>query len=112
VHSEYKAKLKLADIFLDNFPYNCGSTTNDAINAGLPLVTRSGNTMVSRMGKSILNSVNVTELIAETNLEYINTCIQLSNDKQFANVILGKLKEYKAKQASCMKIPLDKVYTK
>jgi predicted O-linked N-acetylglucosamine transferase (SPINDLY family) len=112
VHSEYKAKLKLADIFLDNFPYNCGSTTNDAINAGLPLVTRSGNTMVSRMGKSILNSVNVTELIAETNLEYINTCIQLSNDKQFANVIHGKLKEYKAKQASCMKIPLDKVYTK
>lgn len=111
-HVEYKAKLKLADVFLDNFPYNCGSTTNDAINAGLPLVTRSGKTLVSRMGKSVLNSVNVTELIAETNLDYINTCILLSNDQHFADAIHGKLKESKAKQASCMRIPLDKVHAK
>jgi len=111
-HSEYKAKLKLADVFLDNFPYNCGSTTNDAINAGLPLITRSGKTLVSRMGKSVLKSVNVTELIAQTNLEYINICIQLSNDQQFANAIHNKLKENKAKQTSCIKIPLDRVHAK
>ena len=111
-HSEYKAKLKLADVFLDNFPYNCGSTTNDAINAGLPLITRSGKTLVSRMGKSVLSSVNVTELIAQTSLEYINICIQLSNDQQFTNAIHDKLKENKAQQTSCMKIPLDRVHAK
>jgi predicted O-linked N-acetylglucosamine transferase (SPINDLY family) len=59
-HEEYRAKLKLADVFLDTFPYNCGSTTNDVINAGVPLVTMSGRTMVSRMGGSLLSSASPT----------------------------------------------------
>lgn len=111
-HVEYKAKLKLADVFLDNFPYNCGSTTNDAINAGLPLVTRSGKTLVSRMGMSVLNSVNLSELITEGDLAYINTCIQLSNDQQFADAVHNKLKENKSNKTKRMKIPLDKVHAK
>ena len=69
-HSEYKAKLKLADVFLDNFPYNCGSTTNDVIQAGVPLVTMSGQTMVSRMGGSILSSIDSTNFISKTYFDY------------------------------------------
>jgi predicted O-linked N-acetylglucosamine transferase (SPINDLY family) len=49
-HIEYKAKLRLADVFLDTFPYNCGSTANDVVQAGVPIVTMSGRTMVSQMG--------------------------------------------------------------
>jgi predicted O-linked N-acetylglucosamine transferase (SPINDLY family) len=107
-HSEYKAKLKLADVFLDNFPYNCGSTTNDAINAGLPLVTRSGKTLVSRMGKSVLSTVGVPKLATETNQEYINTCILLSKDDVFATTIRDQLIKNKAMHTSCLRIPLDK----
>ena len=69
-HSEYKAKLKLADVFLDNYPYNCGSTTNDVIQAGVPLVTMSGQTMVSRMGGSILSSIDSTNFISKTYFDY------------------------------------------
>jgi hypothetical protein len=36
-HSEFCGRLKLADVFLDTYPYNCGSTSNDVINAGIPL---------------------------------------------------------------------------
>jgi predicted O-linked N-acetylglucosamine transferase (SPINDLY family) len=53
-HKDFCARLKLCNIYLDTYPYNCGSTTNDVVKAGVPLVTRYGDTMVSRMGFSIL----------------------------------------------------------
>lgn len=57
-HDEFCARLKLCDVYLDTYPYNCGSTTNDVVQAGVPLVTKYGRTMVSRMGLSILSSLN------------------------------------------------------
>jgi predicted O-linked N-acetylglucosamine transferase (SPINDLY family) len=77
-HVEYKAKLKLADVFLDTFPYNCGSTTNDVIQAGLRIVTLSGKTMVSRMGGSILKKINQTNLICTSKQEYFAKIKDLS----------------------------------
>jgi len=64
--SEYRAKIGLADIFLDTFPYNCGSTSNDVLNAGVPLITLSGKTLVSRMGKYMLNSLGRKDFISES----------------------------------------------
>ena len=55
-HKVFCAQLKLCDIFLDTYPYNCGSTTNDVINAQIPIVSRFGRTLVSRMGLSIISS--------------------------------------------------------
>ena len=73
-HEEYRAKLKLADVFLDTFPYNCGSTTNDVINAGVPLVTMSGRTMVSRMGQSVMSMFNGANNVALTFEQYKQNC--------------------------------------
>ena len=71
-HIEYRAKLRLADVFLDTFPYNCGSTTNDVVQAGVPIVTMSGRTLVSRMGGSILQATGKSaDLIATSYSDYI-----------------------------------------
>ena len=80
-HSEYRAKLKLADVFLDTFPYNCGSTTNDVISAGVPIVTISGQTMVSRMGGSILTELGLTSLISCDFNEYMQKVINIANNQ-------------------------------
>lgn len=66
-HPEFCARLGLADVYLDTYPYNCGSTSNDVIQAGIPLVTLSGRTMVSRMGLSILTAVGL-QALATTSL--------------------------------------------
>jgi predicted O-linked N-acetylglucosamine transferase (SPINDLY family) len=85
-HSEYKLKLRVADIFLDNYPYNCGSTTNDIINSHTPLVTLAGRSLVSRMGKSILMQINLNELIADDIVTYKKIIINLnSNPKLIKN---------------------------
>jgi predicted O-linked N-acetylglucosamine transferase (SPINDLY family) len=111
-HVEYKAKLKLANVFLDNFPYNCGSTTNDAINAGLPLLTRSGKTLVSRMGRSVLNSFGISELITTDNDQYIQTCVLLSKDLEFSEMIQGKLMRNKANVNNGVQISLNRILKK
>ena len=86
-HIEYKAKLRLADVFLDTFPYNCGSTANDVVQAGVPIVTMSGRTLVSRMGGSILQATGrAEELIANSTSEYkakIKALSELASTKDF-----------------------------
>ncbi len=78
--NEYKAKLKLADVFLDTFPYNCGSTTNDVIQAGLPMVTLRGKTMVSRMGGSILSQLKLIDFICSTPEEYLEKTLFIAEN--------------------------------
>jgi predicted O-linked N-acetylglucosamine transferase (SPINDLY family) len=72
-HQEYKAKLKVADIFLDTYPYNCGSTSNDAVSQGLKIISMTGKTMVSKMGRSISLVQGETECIESYN-NYIEIC--------------------------------------
>ena len=77
-HIEYKAKLRLANVFLDTFPYNCGSTTNDVVQAGVPVVTISGKTLVSRMGGSILRNTQNQDLVCSSFSEYKDKVIAVS----------------------------------
>ena len=64
-HKEFCARLQLCDVYLDTYPYNCGSTTNDVIRAGVPLVTQYGPTMVSRMGLSMLSAVGAQKTVSQ-----------------------------------------------
>lgn len=80
-HAEYKGRLRLADVYLDTFPYNCGSTTNDVVSAGVPIVTLYGRTLVSRMGLTILNSIGRPDLACKTYDEYINKVCEISLQK-------------------------------
>lgn len=81
-HDEFCARLQLADVYLDTYPYNCGSTSNDVINAGVPLVSLYGKTMVSRMGLSILSSVNAAHLATRSYSDYEDKVVELSLKKQ------------------------------
>jgi predicted O-linked N-acetylglucosamine transferase (SPINDLY family) len=67
-YGQFVSELALADMFLDTFPYNCGSTARDAVLAGVPLMTCSGRSMVSRMGGSLVTHTGLGLPIA-TNLQ-------------------------------------------
>jgi predicted O-linked N-acetylglucosamine transferase (SPINDLY family) len=92
VHYEYKQKIKIANIFLDNFPYNCGSTTNDVLNSGTPIVTLNGRSLVSRMGKSILENNDARELIANTMEEYKKIVIDIYSQPEITCLTIKKFK--------------------
>ncbi len=76
-HAEFCARLQLADVYLDTYPYNCGSTSNDVIAAGLPMVSRYGRTMVSRMGLSLLQAAQAPELAVASQQDYEDKVLEV-----------------------------------
>jgi len=81
-HADHLARLPLADLFLDNYPYNAGSTASDAIWMGLPLLTLSGRTPSSRMGGSLLSAIGMPELITYNPSDYESKAIALAQDRE------------------------------
>ena len=77
---EYMARLSLADVFLDTFPYNAGTIASDAIRMGLPLVTLAGQAFASRMAASLLTAIGATAGIATSLQAYIDFAVSLAAD--------------------------------
>ena len=94
--SDYLARFAVADLFLDTMPYNAGTTANDALWAGLPLLTLSGHTYVSRMAGSLLNSIGLNELITFDAEHYEATAIRLAHNPSEINDLKDKLHKAKA----------------
>ena len=69
-YADYLARYRLADLFLDTLPFNAGTTASDALRAGLPLVTCSGEAFASRMAGSLLRAVGMSELITNSLGDY------------------------------------------
>lgn len=76
----YMSRLRLADLFLDTFPYNAGTVASDALRMELPLLTLCGQSFVSRMAGSLVNALGVPEAIATTHGEYVAKAIRLASD--------------------------------
>ena len=75
--AEYLARFALADLMLDTFPFNAGTTASDALWMGTPMVTRAGRTYISRMAGSLLSAVGLPDLITESLADYERLAITL-----------------------------------
>lgn len=79
---QYLARYSAADLFLDAYPFNAGTTANDALWMGLPVLTRSGRTFASRMAGALLTALELPELITTTLADYEARAVQLATDAQ------------------------------
>jgi predicted O-linked N-acetylglucosamine transferase (SPINDLY family) len=77
---EYLARFQLADLMLDTFPYNAGTTASDALWMGLPIVTYSGRSYISRMAGSLLTNVGLPDLVTFSLQDYERLAVQLGNN--------------------------------
>jgi len=89
--SEYLARYRIADLFLDTLPYNAGVTASDALWAGLPVLTCVGESFASRMAASILNSIELPELITTTQQQYEYLAIEFASKPMKLKAIKDKL---------------------
>ena len=112
---DHLKRIQLADLFLDTFPYNAHLTAVDAIRAGLPILTISGNSLPSRGADSILQSANISNLCKKTFQEYQDTAIELAKNRKkykiiresFQNCINSELFNVEQFTKSLEKIYLD-----
>jgi len=79
-HGEFREKLTLADLYLDTFPYNAGSTARDVLDAGVPLVTLAGRTPVARMAGGLLHAAGLDGLITTSLEGYEELVVGLAGD--------------------------------
>jgi len=80
--AEYLARFTLADLVLDTFPYNAGTTASDTLWMGTPIVTLSGRSYISRMAGSLLTHIGLPELVTESLADYERLAIRLGNQPQ------------------------------
>ncbi len=81
------ARLRLADLALDTYPVGSHTTASDALRAGVPMVTRIGETFASRVGASLLRSVGLGELVTDNLHAYRDVARALAaNPARFASV--------------------------
>ena len=92
LREDHLNRIRLSDLFLDTLPYNAHATTSDALQVGLPVLTRIGESFASRVAASLINSVNLPELITETQEQYEEMAIGIAKDTEKLKSIREKLK--------------------
>ena len=88
---EYLGRYRRADLFLDTLPFNAGTTANDALFAGLPVLTRPGHAFAARMASSLLRALDLPELVAGSMAEYEATAIALARQPIELERLRGRL---------------------
>jgi predicted O-linked N-acetylglucosamine transferase (SPINDLY family) len=79
--ADHLARIQLADLALDTFPYNSHSSGTDTLWAGVPMVSVLGNTFASRVGASLLRAAGLDELVARDTDEYAEIALRLFRDR-------------------------------
>jgi predicted O-linked N-acetylglucosamine transferase (SPINDLY family) len=79
---EHLARHRLADLFLDTFPCNAHTTASDALWAGLPVLTLTGESFASRVAASLLHAIQLPELITSSQQEYEALAIELATNQE------------------------------
>ncbi len=77
---QHLARMSLGDLFLDTHFVNAHTTASDAIGAGLPLITASGDSFSSRVAASVLHAAGLAELVCADLEAYRALAIALAHD--------------------------------
>jgi len=95
----YLQRMQLADLALDTFYYNGGSSSIATISAGVPLLTCAGETNASRMGASICAAAGLDSLITHSLDSYVERAVELVTEG-------GELREIRGSLQDPNKLPL------
>ena len=88
--AEHLARYGAADLALDTHPYTSHTTGSDALWAGCPLVTCTGDTFASRVAGSLLRTAGLPELVTGSLAEFEHLAIELAQAP-------ARLAEYRAR---------------
>lgn len=93
--AEHLARYRLADLFLDTLPYNAHTTACDALWAGVPVLTRIGQSFAGRVAASLLHAVGLPELVTDSPETYEQLASELAGDQARLMALRNKLEAAK-----------------
>ncbi len=85
--NEYHSLMRRADVLLDTIGFSGYNTAVQALECGLPLVTREGKFLRGRLASGPLRLMGLEELIAQTETEYVDLVCRLATDGEYSSHI-------------------------
>ena len=91
--AQHLARLKLADLSLDNLPYNAHTTAADVLWAGVPIITCRGTTWPGRVAASLLTAIGLDELIRDDLAAYEALAVMLAQNPAQLKAVKDRLEK-------------------
>jgi protein O-GlcNAc transferase len=83
--------LERADVFLDTIGFSGFNTAMQAVECGIPIVTRESAFLRGRLASGILKRLGLSELIAQSEAEYVAVAVQLAQDATYRSHIRQRI---------------------
>jgi predicted O-linked N-acetylglucosamine transferase (SPINDLY family)/glycosyltransferase involved in cell wall biosynthesis len=79
---EVQEYFKIADIYLDSYPFAGTTSLVEPLQVNLPVIVRKGNSFRSAMGAAMVQSLNIPDLVANSEESYIQLAIALGKNPE------------------------------
>lgn len=90
---QHLSRQQLADLFLDTHPFNAGATASPALRAGLPILTRLGESFAGRMGASLLQAFGLPDLIMATPEAYVDRAVAIAASDAYRCALKERIRQ-------------------
>jgi predicted O-linked N-acetylglucosamine transferase (SPINDLY family) len=94
--NEFHIVLKRGTVMLDTIGFSGYNTALQAVECGLPVVTREGQFLRGRLASGILRRMNLEELITDTGAEYVNLAVKLVTDPDYRAHIRKEIEQQRS----------------
>ncbi len=79
---DMKEYYKIADVYLDSFPFAGTTSLIEPLQVNLPVIARRGHCFRSAMGAAMIQTLNISDLVADSEESYIRLAVQLGNNPE------------------------------
>ncbi len=88
---EFLGLLSRADVYLDSIGFSGFNSALQAVECGLPIVTREGRFMRGRLASGILKRMGLQDLVAADEEQYVALAVRLVRDAEFRESIRRRI---------------------
>jgi protein O-GlcNAc transferase len=88
--------LRRGDVFLDTIGFSGFNTALQAVECGLPIVTRDGRFLRGRLASGILRRLGLQELVVPTEQAYVDLVVKLAQDSAYRQAVRSRIEGSRA----------------
>ena len=74
-------RLRLADVYLDSYPFAGATSLLDPLAIGLPAIVMAGSTFRSLVGAALMRDLRLDELVVNDDQSYIDLAVKIATDR-------------------------------
>lgn len=90
---DIKEYLKIADVYLDSYPFSGTTSLIEPLEVGLPAIARKGSCFRAAMGGAMLQALDIPDLVANSEESYIQLAIGLGTGSELRKEKSDQIKQ-------------------